>query len=372
MNNQRAKCLDPAARKRQSAQAIGIRNAAANIPGGRHIGALLLAGAGVGAGAFVARSVHMGSVLAAVTRANLWLLAAVVILGGVIQLARGERARRLLMKDREVTLRQSYGPMVMGNGLGNLLPLAPGGPLLRSVLTERLAGIPLAFSSGVFLLEGTLDGLGPALLIGYLLLARTLPTWTRGILMASLAQAVVFLLAPLLLKALPHRPKSGPGRGGRFATLLRLGLQVEQGLTAILTRGRQVALSIVGLSLLVTALSALQSTLFLRAFGLGTSINDVLLVFVLITAAGTIPINLPGAGTVAAAAALQAVGIHGAGVAGYVLISRLVLFGETGVLALALLGWWSATGYWRTLRLGSVLSLFRGQMRPMPTGHCVE
>jgi hypothetical protein len=262
--------------------------------------------------------------------------------------------------------------MAVGTGLGSLLPFVPGGQLLRSILTERLAGVHIAFSTGVFLLEGMLDGLGPAILVGYLLAAVALSAWTRGLLIVVLVQAVISLLVPLLLRARRHRPFWERGSSGRLAKLFQLGHQVEQGVTVVLTRGRSVALSIVGLSLLVTALCTVQSALLLRAFGLGVSINGLLLISVLLITAGTLPVNVPGAGTVATAAALRAAGIHGAGVAGYVLISRLVFAGWAAVPALALVGWWGATGHWRTLGLGTLLSCLRGRMRSLPSSHRVE
>jgi hypothetical protein len=81
--------------------------------------------------------------------------------------------------------------------------------------------------------------------------------------------------------------------------------------------------------------------IFLRAFGLAASVNDLLLLLVLTLAAGSLPIKIPGAGTVATTAALAVAGIHGPGVAGFVLVSRVVFSSETAVLALALLGWWN-------------------------------
>jgi hypothetical protein len=311
----------------------------------------------IAAGVFLAYSFGIGNVLAALSRANVPLLVAVVILGAVIQVIRAQRARYLLSQDHTVTLRDAYVPMVVGHGIGDLLPLAPGGPALRCVLTERLAGIPLAFSAGVFMLEGMLDGIGPSLLIGYLLLAVTVPAWTRWMLVAALVQSTLLLVVPVLVKALSQLPQWHRFHSGRLAGLMRLGSQVAAGLVGIMTRGTRVACMVVGLSLLVTALSALQLILFLRAFALTMSVNDLFLVLVLTLAAGSIPIKFPGVGTVAATVVLRITRIHGPGLGGYVLMSRVVFSSETAVLAVALLGWWSLSGRCRCSGVGNLLRL---------------
>jgi hypothetical protein len=208
-----------------------------------------------------------------------------------------------------------------------------------------------------------LDGLGPSLLIGYVLLAVTVPTWMRWMLVVALVQSTLFLIVPVLVKALSHRPGYPLGlhrvRSDRLAGLMRLGNQVASGLVGILTRGSRVAFSVVGLSILVTALVTLQLVLFLRAFALTTSVNDLLLVLVLTLAAGSLPIKFPGIGTVAATEVLRVAGIHGPGLGGYVLMSRVVFSSETAVLAAALLGWWGLTGHGRIVGLRDLLPASR-------------
>jgi hypothetical protein len=326
---------------------------------------MMVLGSMLAAGAIVMKVFGADGVVDALAQANIWLLAVVVLLGAVIQLVRAQRARLLLAADGAVSLPHTYGAMVLGHGLGDLLPLAPGGPLLRCFLTERLSRIPAAFSAGVFILEGMLDGLGPALLIGYLLLALAVPAWTRWALVAALLQSTLVLVFPVLTKLLPRYIHAPRLREGKLAGLLRLGHQVGDGLITILGRGPRAAGNALGLSLLVTLLNALQMALFLQAFGLGTSVKQLLLLLVLTLASGSLPIKIPGAGTLATTELMRVAGIHGAGVAGYVLVSRIVLSSETPFLALALLVWWSITGQWRRIGVHNLGALFRGQQRPV-------
>jgi membrane protein YdbS with pleckstrin-like domain len=328
------------------------------------VGIAMVLGSVVVAGAILLRFFGADNVADAIAQANIWLIALVVLLGAVIQLVRAQRARCMLADDDSVSLPHTYGAMVLGHGLGDLLPLAPGGPLLRCFLTERLSGIPAAFSAGVFMLEGMLDGLGPALLIGYLLLALSIPRWTRWALVAALLQSTVVLLLPALAKVLPRYAHMPHVQGRRVAGLLRLGHQITDGLVTVVARGPRSAGKVLGLSLLVTLLNAVQMALFLHAFDLGASFNALLLLLVLTLASGSLPIKIPGAGTLATTAVLGVAGIHGAGVAGYVLVSRVVLSSETAFLALALLVWWSITGQWSRIGVHSLGAMLRGQHRP--------
>jgi hypothetical protein len=292
------------------------------------------------------------------------LLALVVGLGIVDQVVRARRAQLMLSRDRPVPLQASYGAMVVGHGIGDLVPLVPGGPLLRSVLTERLTGIPIAFSTGVYMLEGILDGLGPALVISYLLLALALPAWIHLILLGALAQSVCLLLLPMLVVATAHRLPSLCRERGILPRLAQFGCQITDGLQGLSSRGWRVALPVVCLSLLVTALAAVQMTLFLHAFGLTASFNDLFLLLVLNLTSGSIPIKIPGFGTLTAAAALPVAGIHGAGLAGYVLISRVVFSSETVALAAFVLSWWTVTRNRCFSGLGDMFHLSRGKEAP--------
>jgi hypothetical protein len=266
-------------------------------------------------------------------------IAGAIALGVVIQILRAQRARYLLAQKREITLGDSYGAMVVSHGIGDLLPLAPAGPLLRSTLTQRFTHIPIAFSSGVFMLEGLLDGIGPALLVSYLFLALSLPLWVRAIFGVILAQLALVVIVPALAGV---ARRFFPQREGesKWQSLLRLADGLADGL-GILLIGPGIAVRAVGFSLLITAAGALQAALFLQAFELESSITHLCLLFILTMAAGSVPIKIPGFGTATTAAFLPVAGIHGAGVAGFILITRLISSAQAPVLAAGVVGWWT-------------------------------
>jgi hypothetical protein len=235
--------------------------------------------------------------------------------------------------------------MVVGHGIGDLVPVAPGGPVLRSVLTERLTGVPIAFSGGAYLVEGMLDVIAPALLVPYVLLALPLPRWAHWVLVGVDIQAVVLLgiLAVLAVRA--------PARAGRCLPSFvsphfrRLVAQVASGLRAVTAGGLKRCLQVCGLSLLLLPLAAAQVALFLHAFGLGVSPSGLLLLLVVMLSAGSVPLKIPAFGTISAAAALPLAGIHGPTVGGYLLVSQFMLSSQTAMLALLVVGWWLLRGF---------------------------
>jgi uncharacterized protein (TIRG00374 family) len=308
----------------------------------------------VAGGAFLATVYGFAPLLSAVSHANTPLIAVAAVVGALIQVVRAKRVAVLLSRQHRVRISDTYNAMVVGHGIGDLVPIAPCGTALRCFLTKRLSSLSVAFSAGVFMLEGVLDGIGPALLTGFLLIALQLPMWLRVLLVVTLCQSLLFFSLPVLAHALLRCRKLSvvPGWVTRF---IAVGRDMADGLESGLSRGMGNGFAVASMSLLVTALSGLQLVLFLSAFGLTTSGDDVLLILVLTLAAGSLPIKIPGSGTVAAAAALQVTGIHGAGVAGFVLMSRAVLSSETTLLACASLSWWSATGKVHDLRMGEVL-----------------
>jgi hypothetical protein len=242
-----------------------------------------------------------------------------------------------------VSLSASYGAMVVGHGVGDMLPLLPGGLALRSLLTHRLGRVPVAFAAGAYMLEGLFDGLGPALLAGYLLIALAAPAWTRWVLIAAVLQTALLVL-PVLLQRLAPALHVACARRSRLRGALSATDRLTSGLRALTARGWRPTLTIVAFSLAITAVAALQLALFLRAFSLHASARDMLLVLVLTMVSGSLPVKLPGFGTVTAIVVLPAAGVHGPGLAAYVLISRAVQSTQTPFLAACLLGWWTMTG----------------------------
>jgi uncharacterized protein (TIRG00374 family) len=310
------------------------------------------------ASAFLMQRFGADGVLDAIAAANILMLAMVVLLGVAIQVVRAERARRLLSPQGSVSLAQSYTAGVVGHGFGDLLPLAPGGPALRCLLIERFVGLPIAFSAGVFMLEGMLDGLGPFILVAYLVVAVSVPIWIHWMLLAALMQFGLFVVVPLLARHWSVRSKPSQMRSRRLERLVELGSEFASGIATMLTHGLRFILSTMGLSLLLTGLAALQMLLFLLAFGLTVSLSQFLLVLVSTLVVGSIPIKIPAAGTVAAVEVLQLTGIHGAGAAGYLLVSRVVFSTETTMLAIVLLAW-CLFGKSRSITFTDVLSMTR-------------
>lgn len=309
--------------------------------------------------AVLARVYGLVPVLSALTHANPALLGLAAGVGIVMLVVRAQRAALLLRQQHPVRLRDTYSAMVVGNGLGDLVPFLPCGVALRCFLTERLSDISIAYAAGVFLVEGTLDGLGLALLSGLLVLSLQLPPWLRLVLLATFVQALVSLGVPVAIHLLrrSRRRSMLPAWTGR---LVAWGGEIANGLESALLGGRDRLLSVTSLSLLITALAGLQLVLILSAFGLSTSPGAVLLILVLTLAAGNLPLNLPGSGTVSATVALEVAGIHGAGAAGFVLVSRVLPSSEVMLMACSTLAWWTGSGKVRDLRVGEAfLSLYQ-------------
>jgi uncharacterized protein (TIRG00374 family) len=297
------------------------------------------------------------ALVAVVRNANFSLIALVVLLGIFIQVIRAHRARIMLGAGKRATLGQCYSAMVIGHGIGDLVPVAPGGPVLRCLLTERLTGIPMAYSAGVYLLEGIFDGLGPALLVAYLLLALPVPGWVRLVLMVSLTQSLAFLLLPILARVRWRHPGRGRSLPRSLRGVVRLMGQVAHGFQTVADGGWRAVTSISLLSLIITALSGVQLALFLRAFGLPTPFNATLLVLALTLVAGSLPVKIPGSGTIAAMEVLHIAGIHGAAVGGFVLLSRCIFSSQTSVLALEVIGRWGMMGARRGMGPGDLFRL---------------
>jgi uncharacterized protein (TIRG00374 family) len=314
------------------------------------------------AAVFLIHAYGSGHIINAADGADPWYLLDAVVLGVLIQVVRAQRARWLLARSKDVSLPNSYSAMVVGHGIGDLVPVAPGGPVLRSVLTERLAGIPIAFSGGAYLVEGMLDVIAPALLVPYLLLAMPLPSWTHWVLLGVAIQAAVLLAVLAVLAARSHSGSCLPSFASpRFR---RLAGQIASGLRAVTAGGLKRCLQVCGLSLLLLPLAAAQVGFFLHAFGLGISPGGLILLLVVMLSSGSVPLKIPAFGTISAAAALPLVGIHGAAAGGYLLVSQLMLSSQTAMLALLVVGWWLLRGFQPSTEGGTPWPLLLGASRP--------
>lgn len=284
-------------------------------------------------------------VIAAVHGADLRLVGAAFVLGLTIQVLKARRAVIMLGQAGPITWLQSFSAMVIGNGLSDLIPLAPAAPAFRAVLTNRVARTPIAFAIGVFVVESALDGIGVMLLTVYLLVSDHLGTWLRVLLIGTAAQAVLFLLAPVLVP--PLRRFAGSRFRGSRVVSGRLGAVgrgldgLASGLMTVVGRGWRTAVPIVGISLAMTALAVVRLDLLLRAFGLGHSMRQLILLMALSGLVDRIPINLPGSGTWAETRMLHVAGVAGLGASGYVLLSRTLASTETPILALIVVAGWA-------------------------------
>lgn len=298
------------------------------------------------AAAFLLHVFGAGPVIDAASDANIRWLFGAICLGALIQAVRAQRARYLLRHDRSVSFFQSYAAMVVGHGIGDLVPLAPGGPVLRSLLTQRLTGIPVAFSTGGYMVEGALDVISPAMLIPVPLLMMELPRWTDWVLVGLAIQA---MLVPTLLIAFATRrwTRLWQWLPARFANGLRhLTRQGTDGLRAVASGGPRNCLLVTASSLLLLALTAGQLTLLLHAFALGGSATGLSLLLVAMLSAGSAPVKIPAFGTFTAAAALPLAGIRGPDIGGYLAVSQFLLSSQTVLLAAIVVGWWLARGIW--------------------------
>jgi uncharacterized protein (TIRG00374 family) len=296
------------------------------------------------AGAVVIHAYGPAQVVGAASDAHRWILLDAVILGALIQVVRAQRSRWLLAGHQPVSLSHSYSAMVVGHGIGDLVPVAPGGPVLRSVLTERLAGIPIPYSGGAYMVEGALDTIVPALLVPYVLLTMSLPSWAHWVLIGIAVQAalLVTVLGALALRS----PERATGRLSSFVSprLLQPARQIAEGLRALTAGGPERCLIVAGLSLLLLGLTAAQMALFLHAFALHDSVSGLLLLLVVTLSAGSLPLKIPAFGTMSAAAALPIAGIHGPVVGGYLLVTQFLLSSQTVFLAVLVLAWWFVRG----------------------------
>ncbi|MGH2448662.1 MAG: flippase-like domain-containing protein [Chloroflexota bacterium] len=295
-------------------------------------------------------------IVAALNHANLALLALAWLLGAAIEAIKARRAQLMLSRSRPITFGQSFATMMVSYGAGHFVPVAPTGFALRTFLTQRVAGIPITFSTGVFLAGGILDSLGALPLLGYLAAAGQLLRWERVLIAALVVQALVFLAlaasARLRHLILGSRVARDSGVVSRFWKILD---SVASGVATMVEGGRRMISMIAVLSLISSALGVARLICLLAGFGLGGSMSQILLVMVLSGLVGSIPLQIPGGGTWAAGQIVRIAGIVGGGTGGYILISRVIANTESPIIGLALVVWWSIRHGKLTLNPGSLL-----------------
>lgn len=281
------------------------------------------------------------AVVRTVARANISLILSAVMLGAVVELLRAQRAAIVLRRQHPISLEKAFGAQVLSHATGCLFPLGPAGFGVQSLLTFRLASVPMAFSAGVLLACSVLDRVAVLPLIALVYWTLQLPGWARLLLLGMLIHSVLSLLVPFV--ALTARtplsrftPSSGWGKKIHGAIT-----GVETGLTSVMTGGWVIALPSMALSVLIVAGTFLRLTVLLRAFGLGASPHQVALLVVMGGLVGSMPVKLPGTDAWATGKLLGLTRLIGPGAGGFVLVSSVIALMEAPLLAAAVLVWWA-------------------------------
>jgi uncharacterized protein (TIRG00374 family) len=298
-----------------------------------------------------------GRVLDAIESASLPLIVLAFLSGVLIETFKAGRASLMLSCCRPISVRETFGINVVSHGIGHLLPFAPATMALRSLLVNRMKGIPVFFSAGVFLAADVLDNSVLLPLLAYLLAMVPLPVWQRVLLVGVLVQSVVILVIPFL--------------GGSFATLLtrvagsrfpgwlqRVLEAVDgtaSGMATVVRGGWKLAALVMLLTASSLLVGMLRFELFLHAFSLSADWTQLCWLMILASLVGRLPFPVPGAGVWATTKALKIAAIAGPGIGGYILVLRTISSIETPLLALGVLLWWgifgnSSTIGWRDFR----------------------
>ena len=297
------------------------------------------------------------AVMQAVEGADISLVVWAIVLGAVVEALRAQRAAVMLRREHQITLEQSFGALVLSHAAGSILPIGPAGFGLQSVLTRRLANVPMPFSTGVFLACSILDRFSALPLIAFVLLALHLPAWVKLLLLGTLVQNVLSLLVPVIAAVMRSRlshfaPRSRWGRKIHGAIT-----DVEAGLATIVAGGWRIALPAITLSFLITAAAMLRLALLLSAFGLDASPHQLALLMLMGGLVGSMPVKVPGADAWAAGKLLRLVHLLGPGAGGFVLLSSVVATVEFPLLAAGILLWWALPRSQVSLRLGELVAL---------------
>lgn len=283
------------------------------------------------------------SIVEALRGANYSFIALAFALGVFSQVLKAERAAVMLRQHRPIAFWQSFGTMVVGNGLGDIIPFGGTGLALRPVLTHRVAGIPIALSSSVFAAITAFDVVGLLPFMGYLILVVRLDEWQRLLIVGALGPMLLFLLLPVLagpVRRRLQRANRDASKTGWRSGVARLGDDVANGLATVTTIGRWQAAGLVGISLLITVVTLIRLDLVLNAVTLDPGPSRLVYLGVLGALVSSIPLRVPGSGAWTTAKMLWLSGIAGPGSGGYVLLSRLLGSIETPLLALGVVLWW--------------------------------
>jgi hypothetical protein len=298
-----------------------------------------------------------GAVVRAVHRADVSLLLLAMAVGAVIQAMRAQRAALMLRQEHPITLEQSFGAQVLSHAVSSIFPIGPTCFGLQSLLTRRLANVPMPFSMGVFIACSILERLTALPLIAFVLFTMHLPQWVRIILLGTLLQNLASLLLPLVA-ALMHARVSRLAPHSHWARkIVGAVAEIENGLATIVAGGWRIALPTIALSFLITAGGILRLSLLLGAFELGTSMRQLALLVLMGGLVGSMPVKLPGADVWATGKLLRLTHIMGPGAGGFVLLFSVIATVESPLLATGVLLWWALPHSDVSLQLGELVAL---------------
>jgi len=320
-----------------------------------------------GTGATLLMMFDARAVLRSVERANIWYVLCAVALGVVIEVVRAQRGAIMLRREYPVSLEQSFGALVLSHAGCRVVPIGPVGFGLQSLLTRRLANIPMPYSMGVFLAGSILERASVLPLIAFVLFGMRLPAWVDLILAGTLLQNILSLVVPCVAALSQHRlghiaPRSRWGR--RVHGVIT---DLEDGLATMVAGGWRIAVPALCLSFLSTACGLLRLALLLRAFALTVSPHQIALLMVMGGLVGSMPVRVPGSDAWATGKLLRLVRLVGPGLGGFVLLSSVIATVEYPLLAAGVLLWWAMPPSSVSLRLGEVVALAQGPAVGPPT-----
>jgi hypothetical protein len=265
----------------------------------------------------------------------------------------------MLRQEHPITLEQSFGAQVLSHAVCCVFPIGPTCFGLQSLLTRRLANIPMPYSMGVFLAGSILERLTALPLIAFVLFAMHLPQWVKIILLGMLLQNLVSLLFPFIAALMRAQVSRLTPRSNWAKKIVGAVTEIEDGLATIVAGGWRIALPAIALSFLITLGGILRLSLLLGAFELGASARQLALLMLMGGLVGSMPVKVPGADAWATGKLLRLTHVMGPGAGGFVLLFSVIATVESPLLATGVLLWWALSHSDVSLRLGELVALAR-------------
>lgn len=236
----------------------------------------------------------------ALRSANLWFI--LLSLGSVLVTLLLKAWRWQLMfpnKAATHTFPTFYWALLLGAYINVLVPFLRLGELARIVALDRLTHIQKAQSLATLLLEKTLDMIMLGLTLGIVLTAVALPDYLHDTFSTLIISLIAFSILLLLYAVAVNNERVMPALnalfnrlpvtvGRRFSRWAAAGLQ---GLSAL--QDKQLALQLVGLSLVIAIISVLTPLLLLSAFHIPLGWVEAAFIHIAVSIA-LVPASTPG------------------------------------------------------------------------------